>query len=107
MELRPEDVETAIEFFKHKRSSGEMTLGEAMQLWLGAGNKDVESALKLPVVEVAAEGWLEDMLNSLSEGLKITPVKTPKTFKGKLRPYQVKGVSWLASVRIDSQVRSS
>ncbi len=107
MELRPEDVEMAIEFFKHKRSSGEITLGEAMQLWLGAGNKDVESALKLPVVEVAAEGWLEDRLNSLSEGLKITPVKTLKTFKGKLRPYQVKGVSWFITVRIDSQVRSS
>ncbi len=98
VELRPEDVETAIEFFKHKRNSGVMTLGEAMQLGLGGGAEDVESALKLPVVDVEAEGWLEDMLSSLSEGegVKVTPVKTPKTFKGKLRPYQVKGVSWLA-----------
>ena len=35
-------------------------------------------------MEVEAEGWLEDMLGSLSEGV-ITPVKTPKTFNGKLR----------------------
>ena len=97
VELRPEDVEAAIAFFKKKHGSGEITLGEAMQLGLGADVKDVETEVGgLPVVEVAAEGWLEDMLNSLSEGLTVTPVKTPRTFKGNLRPYQVKGVSWLA-----------
>ncbi|NQE04600.1 RNA polymerase-associated protein RapA [ANME-1 cluster archaeon GoMg1] len=96
VELRPEDVETAIDFFKHKHSSGEMTLGEAMQLGLGADAEDVETEVGLPVVEVETEGWLEDMLGSLSEGVKVTPVKTPKTFNGKLRPYQVKGVSWIA-----------
>ena len=61
-----------------------------------AGNEAVETEIGLPIVEVEAEGWLEDMLNSLSEGVKITPVKTPRTFHGKLRPYQKKGVSWLA-----------
>ena len=96
VELRQEDVEAAIEFFKKKHGSGEMTLGEAMQLGLGGGAEDVETEVGLPVVEVETEGWLEDMLSSLSEGLKITPVKAPRTFKGKLRPYQIKGVSWLA-----------
>ncbi|MCD6456924.1 MAG: hypothetical protein J7K81_09100, partial [Methanophagales archaeon] len=96
VELRPEDVESAINFFKHKHRSGEMTLGEAVQLELGADAEDVETEVGLPVVEVEAEGWLEEMLGSLSGGVKVTPVKTPKTFNGKLRPYQVKGVSWLA-----------
>lgn len=96
VELRQEDIETAIEFFKKKHSSGEMTLGEAMQLGLGGDAEDVETEVGLPVVEVEAEGWLEDMLNNFSEGVKITTVKTPRTFRGKLRPYQVKGVSWLA-----------
>jgi SNF2 family DNA or RNA helicase len=96
VELRPEDVENAIKFFKKKHNRGEMTLGEAMQLGFGAGNEAVETEVGLPIVEVEAEGWLEDILNSLSEGVKITPVKTPQTFHGKLRPYQKKGVSWLA-----------
>jgi SNF2 family DNA or RNA helicase len=96
VELRPEDVEIAITFFKKKHSRGEMTLGEAMQLGLGADNEAVETEIGLPIVEVEAEGWLEDMLDSLSEGVEITPVKTPRTFHGKLRPYQKKGVSWLA-----------
>jgi len=96
VELRPEDVEAAIDFFKHKHGSGEMTLGEAMQLGLGAGAEGVETEVGLPVVEVEAEDWLEDLLSSLSEGLKITSVKTPRTFHGNLRPYQVNGVSWLA-----------
>jgi len=98
VELRPEDVETAIEFFKKKHGSGEMTLGEAMQLGLGGGAEAVETEVGLPIVDVEAEGWLEDMLDSLSkgEGVKMTPIKAPKTFKGKLRLYQIKGVSWLA-----------
>jgi len=96
VELRPEDVESAINFFKHKHRSGEMTLGEAVQLELGADAEDVETEVGLPVVEVEAEGWLKEMMGSLSRGVKVTPVKTPKTFNGKLRPYQVKGVSWLA-----------
>ena len=90
VELRPEEVETAIKYFKKKHNRGEMTLGEAMQLGFGAGNEAVETEIGLPIVEVEAEGWLEDMLNSLSEGVKITPVKTPRTFHGKLRPYQKK-----------------
>jgi SNF2 family DNA or RNA helicase len=96
VELRPEDVEAAIEFFTHKHGSGKMTLGEAMQLGLGAVGEGMETGVGLPVVEVAAEGWLGDMLSGLSEGLKITPVKAPRTFYGNLRPYQAKGVSWLA-----------
>lgn len=97
VELRPEDVEAAIEYFKKKHDSGEMSLGEAMQLGLGADAEDVVTEVGLPIVEVETEGWLEEMLSSLSAGrLKITPVKTPRTFNGKLRPYQVKGVSWLA-----------
>ncbi|RCV65361.1 Superfamily II DNA or RNA helicase, SNF2 family [Methanophagales archaeon] len=96
VELRPDDVEAAIEFFKKRHGSGKMTLGEAMQLGLGADTVDLETEVGLPVVEVETEGWLEDMLSSLSKGVKITCVKTPRTFKGQLRPYQLKGVSWLA-----------
>jgi SNF2 family DNA or RNA helicase len=96
VELRPEDVETAIEFFKHKHGSGSMTLGEAMLLALGRDAEDVETEVGLPVVKVEAEGWLEDLLNEFSDGVHLTLVKTPQTFNGTLRPYQVKGVSWLA-----------
>jgi len=49
-----------------------------------AGNEAVETEVGLPIAEVEAEGRLDDMLNSLSEGVKITPVKTPRTFHGKL-----------------------
>ncbi len=95
LDLNTEDVEAAIAFFKKKQSS--MSLGEAMQLGLGADTGYLEPEVGLPVVEVETEGWLEDMLSRLSgERLKVTPIKTPGTFKGKLRPYQVRGVSWLA-----------
>jgi SNF2 family DNA or RNA helicase len=96
VELRPEDVEKAINFFTKKHSGGEMTLGEAMHLGLGAGSEIVETELGLPIAKVEAGGWLKGMLNSLSKGFRIKTFTTPRTFRGQLRPYQIKGVSWLA-----------
>lgn len=105
VELRSEDIETAISFFEKKHKEREITLGEAMRLGLGAD--DARDEIGLPVVGVETEGWLKEMLSKFSgdeggdegeggDGAKITLVDQPKAFNGVLRPYQAKGVSWLA-----------
>ncbi|MEA1895666.1 MAG: DEAD/DEAH box helicase [Euryarchaeota archaeon] len=105
VELRAEDIETAINFFEKKHKEREITLGEAIRLGLGAA--DVGDDIGLPVVGVETDGWLEEMLSKFSgdggggeggggDGAKITIIDQPGTFNGVLRPYQVKGVSWLA-----------
>ncbi len=110
VELRPEDIDSAINFFEKKERAREITLGEAMRLGLSLGGGDgadhQEGGRGLPIVGIEAEGWLEDMLSRFSgegaegdgdgNGAKITLISPPKTFNGTLRPYQVKGVSWLA-----------
>lgn len=98
VELRADDIETAINFFEKKKER-EITLGEAMRLGLGAA--DVEDELGLPVVGVETEGWFKEMLSKFSgddggDGAKIALVDQPEAFNGVLRPYQAKGVSWLA-----------
>ena len=92
VELRPEEIEAAIAFFKKKQGKGEMTLGEAMRIGLG----QEASELGLPVLDMTADGWMKEILDSLMEGIKITTIEQPATLQGKLRPYQLKGASWLA-----------
>lgn len=96
VELRRDDIDKAIEFFKKKRDN-KMTLAEALRLGLGA--EDAE--MGLPVVGVDAEGRFKNTLESLINGKehKIKTINQPQMFKGKLRPYQVKGTSWLAFLK--------
>lgn len=92
VELRPEEIEKAIAFFQKKRRNGNMTLGEALRTGLGQETSEVG----LPVSEIEGEDWITDLLGQLSGSAKISTIQTPSTFHGKLRPYQVKGVSWLS-----------
>jgi len=105
MELRPQDIEVAIEFFQKKRDR-EMTLAEALRLGLGlipgsitgldlaGGVPDARSSL--PVMGFQAEGRIREILTALSDpGGHMKTIQTPGDFCGTLRPYQLRGVSWL------------
>jgi SNF2 family DNA or RNA helicase len=100
IELRAEDIEAVIEFFRKNRDQ-EMTLAEALRLSLGLGGDLTSQSLQdaespLPVLGVQAEGRIKDMLSALSEPagrMKLVP--SPRDFRGTLRPYQLRGVSWL------------
>ncbi len=92
VEIRPEDVENAISFM-HENPGGEMELGEAMQLALASDSAQTG----LPVTGVEATGWVASMLGG--EGgasIQLPNLETPDAFKGTLRPYQARGLSWLA-----------
>ena len=95
VELRPEEIEKAIAFFSKKRRNGNMTLGEALRTGLGQEISEVG----LPVSEIEGEDWITDLLGQLSGTEKIASLETPSTFHGKLRPYQLKGVAWLAFLK--------
>ena len=95
VELRPEEIEAAIAFFKKKQGNGNMALGEALRIGWG----QEASEIGLPVLDIEGSGWIQELLDKLSNGIKISTIETPSTFHGKLRPYQVKGVSWLAFLK--------
>ncbi|RKN50965.1 DEAD/DEAH box helicase [Micromonospora endolithica] len=73
------------------RSSGELTVGELLRLGLGDGGQPDA----LPVLEVAADGPLGDLLAGAVER-RLTPLDPPPSFVGTLRPYQRRGLAWLA-----------
>ncbi|MBI4288080.1 MAG: DEAD/DEAH box helicase [Chloroflexi bacterium] len=88
VEFRPQQVEDALRFYQKK----EGTLGEAMRLAAGVGT----SPDALPIVGVEAEGRLQDIMAGVSSGSRVEELPAPGRFQGMLRPYQVKGFSWLA-----------
>ncbi len=102
-ELKSEDLKKIVKFFeenKKQRNStesltGEMPLQEAIQI--GIGQK--QSKFDLHVVNFTGVDGLEELVARFIEPPKLENIAIPSTFKGKLRPYQKIGVSWLVFLR--------
>ncbi len=93
VELRPEEIEAAMQFWQ--KQSEQTTLRDALTLSLGA-----EGAKQgLPISEIVADGWVNDFMTQLRDGEKLALLPQPAAFNGALRPYQLKGFSWLAFMR--------
>ncbi|HEX8211527.1 MAG TPA: DEAD/DEAH box helicase [Longimicrobium sp.] len=90
VELKPSEVEAALRIFD-RHATGEMTAAQLLRLAAGAE----EVAEGLPLSGVEAEGWLGELLAGAGDA-QAKPVPTPAGFNGKLRPYQRRGVGWLA-----------
>ncbi|MCW2719680.1 DEAD/DEAH box helicase [Pseudonocardia sp.] len=89
-------LRAGLEFLRRGRKRPTPTVAEVLSLaqrhpddW--AGDDDVP----LPVTEIHAEGWIGDLLEGRAER-SITPVEPPPGFLATLRPYQARGLSWLA-----------
>ena len=91
VELKPEEVQAALRMFERGGADGRMTAAEALRLAMGAH----DMAAELPVVSVEATGWLAELLAAGDE-TKLAPVPPPPGFAGALRPYQERGLAWLA-----------
>ncbi len=94
VEIRPEDVNAAVEFIG-KNPGGEMELGEALRMAFGADAKKIG----LHVLGVEATGWVSSILGGGDdESIRTTmpDIVLPDTFHGTLRPYQHRGLEWLA-----------
>ena len=74
-----------------------MTLAEALHLGLNpAGHPLPEAKTTLPVHGFEAEGKIKEMLSALSDPSgHMEQLSSPLDFQGTLRPYQLRGVSWL------------
>jgi len=90
VELKKEDIETALNFLKSKKS-GEIKLSEALKLSIGYDVLEND----LPINGFTASGWLSNVIDCFSGKKAIEELPAPKSFVGELRPYQKKGFSWL------------
>jgi len=88
VELDERHLKAALHFME-RGGSGVMSSGDALLAGLGQGPPE------LPLTEVDADGWLGDLLSG-SAATKLTPMPTPASFHGNLRPYQERGLAWLS-----------
>ena len=94
VQLSGEEIQAAIDLLA-TRSDRAGTVGDVVQMALGANDE----AGALAFGGVAASGWIGDVLAQLQGDAAFDELSPPAGFRGKLRPYQVRGYSWLAFLR--------
>ena len=87
VELDPRRLEAALRMAGRQ---GELSVAELLRLGLGVDTADDDVA----VTAVEAHGWLGDLLAGQASE-RLAAVEVPGDFRGTLRPYQARGLSWL------------
>ncbi len=91
VQMGPEEIQAALEFWK-KKETGQATIREIIQLALGAR----KTFGNLPFEGLQAAGWVAELIKQLEGHTPFSELSPSRQFKGRLRPYQIKGFSWLA-----------
>jgi len=87
----PDQLRRGLEFLA-KSPTGQATTAEILAL--AAGHPD-DTDTPLDVAAVRADGWLGDLLSGAA-AQSLQPLAAPPEFTATLRPYQQRGLSWLA-----------
>ncbi|MEA5509993.1 DEAD/DEAH box helicase [Crocosphaera sp. UHCC 0190] len=90
--LQPTDVKAAQTILNQSYEPLQLSVEDALRLSTG----DNSMLAKLPVTNFETTGDLAQLINSINNNESIKPIENPPGFKGQLRPYQQRGVGWLA-----------
>ncbi len=90
VQIDPAEVAALI---AHSGTRGEARVADLLRAGLGLDSLGASDDVH--VDGVIASGWLGELLDDALH-TTITPVTTPDDFEGVLRPYQQRGVAWLA-----------
>jgi SNF2 family DNA or RNA helicase len=90
--LQPADVRAAQAILTQSNEPINLSVEDALRLSSG----DTKVLAKLPVVSFEASGALKELIDNFTNNQAIKPIEKPEGFKGELRPYQSRGVGWLA-----------
>src|SRR5205085_2446323 len=78
--------------FLARQPPGQITAAGMLRL---AASDPGDAGTPLPLAGVTADGWLGDVLRG-AVAQHLEPVPVPAHFQARLRPYQQRGLSWLA-----------
>jgi hypothetical protein len=92
VEIQPEQAQAALALLE--RAPERLTLGEALQTATSGALSDGDGET-FEFEEISADGWIGDLLGRLRGVSTIEEIAQPESFHGELRPYQLRGVSWL------------
>jgi len=94
VQLDPDQIEAAINFWEKQNQTGTVSFHEALQMGLNP-----ETVEGLPVENVEYQGWLADWMARFQGGEKLETLPQPDGLLAQLRPYQTYGYSWLTFLR--------
>jgi SNF2 family DNA or RNA helicase len=92
MALQPADVRAAQAVLSQSNEEIQLSVEDALRFSTG----ETKTFVKLPVVSFESSGVLQALINNLTDNQSLELVPTPQEFQGTLRPYQIRGISWLA-----------
>ena len=90
--LKQSDIQAANTILNNSYDPLELSVEDALRFSTG----DKKAIAKLPVINFKTSGVLQEIINNFINNQSIEIINNPPEFKGKLRPYQRRGVSWLA-----------
>ena len=85
------DAAANAEAFLREHAAGETTLGQAFRTAFATSRGDATA----PTIELTGASWVKDLLEQLP-AMRAPDVIQPENFLGTLRPYQLRGLQWLA-----------
>jgi superfamily II DNA or RNA helicase len=91
MQVSAEEIQAALRLWKNKPVM-KATIGDVVRMALGTAQTPGD----LPFEGVRAEGWIAGLLDDLEGRTAFEELDVPEGFDGTLRPYQVRGFSWLS-----------
>lgn len=91
VEVRPEDVKAAMRFIK-ENPGGQMEVGRALRIAYASDARETG----VPILGMDATGWVATVFGDAGRSERMPLIESPRGFHGTLRPYQLKGLSWLA-----------
>ena len=77
------------------QASARATVRDVVRMALGAG----QTPGGMEFAGVTAEGWIAEFLAQLDGRVPFAELPSPAGFQGTLRPYQIRGYSWLGFLR--------
>jgi SNF2 family DNA or RNA helicase len=96
VQMNAEEIQAALQFWKKKGADEtKTTVRDLVRMALG-GEK---APGNIPLEGVVAQGWIADLLAELDGRTPFQELISPEGFQGMLRPYQVRGYSWLGFLR--------
>jgi SNF2 family DNA or RNA helicase len=90
--LQPADVRAAKAVLEHSNEPINLSVEDALRLSSG----ETKVLAKLPIVSFETSGALKELIDNFTNNQAIESIEKIVGFKGELRPYQARGVGWLA-----------
>jgi superfamily II DNA or RNA helicase len=94
VQMSADEIQAALAFWKG-RKAGTATVRDLLRMHLGAA----PAPGGMPFTGVTGAGCTADLLRRLEGNAAFEELPPPAGFRGELRPYQVRGYSWLAFLR--------